>query len=145
MAQFIKIYIEYIETTHKSRTADISIANKPDNSMLNDVVDENEDQDGKRFLFTAETFLEQSDMITDKLQRHDHEIRRLFQQANPENPLEIPLGRVKELWGMIGKITNTVIVKSGSEYVKGSRARLADDPECVNQLFEHICLAFFVR
>ena len=49
LAQFIQIYIEYIETTFRSRTADLSIQGKPDNSMLNDLVEEDE-----RFIFGGE-------------------------------------------------------------------------------------------
>ena len=69
LAQFIQIYIDFIESTHKSRTNDLSIQNKVENSMANDAVEEDE-----RFIF-GENFLEQQDLIQEKLQLHDHDIR----------------------------------------------------------------------
>ena len=46
--------------------------------MLNDVVDDEQAVDENRYLFSADTFCEQQDMISDKLQLYDHKIRMFF-------------------------------------------------------------------
>ena len=51
----------------------------------------------KRYLF-GENFLERQDLISEKLQKHGQEIRKLFEQINPEDPKVLPMGRLKEFW-----------------------------------------------
>ena len=83
-------------------------------------------------------------MISERLRLHDHAIREVFLQVHPENPVEIPLGKLRELWASIAKLTRTVMVKAGTEYIRGQSAKLADDPDCVFKLQEHVCLAHFI-
>ena len=58
-------------------------------------------------------------MISERLRLHDHAIREVFLQVHPENPVEIPLAKMKELWAGIAKVTRTLMVKAGTEYIRG--------------------------
>ena len=55
----------------------------------------------------------------------------------------LPLGKLKEFWTQLSKLTRCVLVKSGCEYTLGQK--LTNDPECVQSLYEHVSLAHFVE
>ena len=51
----------------------------------------------KKYIF-GEDFMDNQDLISEKLKTHDARIKEIFEQVNPSNPDEIPLGRLKEIW-----------------------------------------------
>ena len=135
LAQFVAIYIEFIEVTFRERKE--GNRKKPFLRASESMTAETLNQ----YIF-GENFIEQQDLINEKIQLHNDRIRRVFAQVDPANPNEIPLGRLKEIWLQITLITHCVMVKAGTEYKLGQR--LLDDPECLTQLHEHVCLAHFI-
>ena len=81
-------------------------------------------------------------LISQKLELHQKQILEIFKELSPHEPTRPSLGKVREFWQKFSTLSSCVMVKAGTAHVPGEK--FIDDPECLNMLHEHICLAHFL-
>ena len=77
------------------------------------------------------------------MELHKERIRKIFEDVNPANANELPLGRLKEFWLQLSLATRCVAVRAGTEYKLGQQ--LSNDQESMYQLHEFVCLAHYLE
>lgn len=84
LVDFISIYIEFIEHELRERKGGATSARRPFHMASESMTEETLN----KYIF-AENFVEQQDLISEKLKEHQSRIQELFGEVNPENPSEL--------------------------------------------------------
>ena len=89
LAQFVEIFICYVEQTYRQRTG-LDLTKQPflraSDSLTAEALNK---------YFFGENFLEGQDLIAEKLAANDEEVRALFAKVHPQDPTRLPLGQLR--------------------------------------------------